>query len=285
MSKRAVTTAIIGDNGFSTRRLPISATIPKGFTPIGNCPVVDYVVEDLVSAGITDIYFVIHQYHRDIYDRYFIGNEVLDHYLDEKGKTEELNRLQALRARANFHMIDRPAPVGKYGTAIPPLMVYEEILSLGTCLYLASDDFTVRSDGGNDIADLLEAFGRHQGAVGALTGYDLPEEVLSNVGVMGLRKSGESWVLRDLIEKPTHPEKLQKPLLANISKHIIGKEMWPYFLKLESNPKQGEYYIVDIYDQLANEGKDIVVYEAKGSYFDVGTLPNWLLANAKLAEE
>ncbi|HUC20052.1 MAG TPA: sugar phosphate nucleotidyltransferase, partial [Candidatus Polarisedimenticolaceae bacterium] len=78
MHNSSITTAIIGDNGFTTRRLPISATIPKGFTPIGNRPVVDFIVDELVKVGMKDIYFVIHPYHRDIYERYFLGNDVLD---------------------------------------------------------------------------------------------------------------------------------------------------------------------------------------------------------------
>ncbi len=279
MANLPITTAIIGDNGFTTRRLPISATIPKGFTPIGNRPVVDFIVDELVKVGIKDIYFVIHPYHRDIYERYFLGNGLLDKHLAATHKDVELEALQRMRRRASFHFVTKTE---RYGTAIPPLLAFEEMGGFRSCIYMASDDFTVRADGGSDVGDLVQLY-YSRPAVGALLGLKLPPEQLSKFGVMQVEQDNEVCVLKNLIEKPEHPEELSGTLLANIGKHIIGKEMEPYFNDLKPHPVTGEYFIVDVYAAVAKE-HEIVVLPAEGAYYDVGNLDNWVAANAALSK-
>ncbi len=278
MPKSPITTAIIGDNGFTTRRLPISATIPKGFAPIGNRPVVDYVVDELVKAGVTDIYFVIHPYHRDLYERYFLGNELLDRHLESKGKDAERQLLKAMRGRATFHFISR---VERYGTAIPPQLVFSEIGRFQECIFMASDDFTLRTDGGSDLADLLEIYDK-RGAAGGLLGLELPMETLSDFGVMQVEAEAGTLLLKNMVEKPQHPENMSGKLLANIGKHIIGVPMEPYFKQVKPHPESGEYLIVDVYDAVAKD-LEVVVQPATGKYYDVGTMENWLAANEALA--
>ncbi|HEX7259541.1 MAG TPA: sugar phosphate nucleotidyltransferase [Candidatus Saccharimonadia bacterium] len=279
MSKPPITTAIIGDNGFTTRRLPISATIPKGFTPIGNRPVVDFIVDELVKVGVEDIYFVIHPYHQDIYERYFLGNDLLDKHLAATRKDTDLNMLKALRGRAQFHFVTKTE---RYGTAIPPLLAFEDMGGFRSCIYMASDDFTYRSDGGSDLVDLVELYASRE-AVGGLLGLHLPDEMLSKFGVMQVESREDVCFLKNLIEKPEHPEKLEGTLLANIGKHIIGTEMEPYFQNLKAHPVTGEYFIVDVYAAVARE-HEVVVLPVKGDYYDVGNLDNWMNVNKALAK-
>ena len=54
-----ITKAIIPVAGWGTRRLPITKIIEKSMLPVGNRPLVDYSVQELVKAGVTDIYMVI----------------------------------------------------------------------------------------------------------------------------------------------------------------------------------------------------------------------------------
>ena len=74
------TKAIIIIAGYGTRRLPITKSIEKSMLPILNRPVVDYVVEDCIKAGITDIYFVVNKDAVQIRS-YYGHNKVLEDYL------------------------------------------------------------------------------------------------------------------------------------------------------------------------------------------------------------
>lgn len=282
MKKIPITAAIIGANGYSTRRLPITAAIPKDFTTIGNRPAIDFVVDNLVGAGITDIYFVIHPHHRSLYERYFQHFDDLDQHLRENGKHKELAELRAVRSRANFHFLDSVDSKGRYGTVIPLVMALNTLGDISTCLYVSSDDFTIRADGKSDLSDLVNSYHQHPGAAGALLGLDLPLDEIRNYGAIqtATREDGV-MVLKGLIEKPDHPEKLEGRLFANISKHLVGEKMLPYL----ANPPQaanGEYYMVDVYDQVAKD-HDVIIQPAKGDYYDIGTGESWLEANVKLA--
>ncbi len=148
---------------------------------------------------------------------------------------------------------------------------------------MASDDFTFRSDGGSDLADLIELYCLRP-AVGALMGLKLPRKVLSKFGAMQVEEKNQICVLKDIIEKPEHPEAITGTLLANIGKHIIGKEMEPYFQHLTPHPVTGEFFIVDVYAAAAKE-HEIVVLPAKGAYYDVGNITNWLVANTALTAD
>src|SRR6476659_3713685 len=85
-----ITKAIIAVAGYGTRRLPITKTLEKCMLPVGNRPVVDYLVQDCIEAGITDIIFVVNERHEQIKHYYTGRNESLEAYLEKNGKSDEL---------------------------------------------------------------------------------------------------------------------------------------------------------------------------------------------------
>ena len=78
--------AIIPVAGWGTRRLPVTKVIKKAMLPIGNRPLVDYVVEDCAKAGIEDIYIVIDEKEFSQVKAYYQDNEKLTNYLVARGK-------------------------------------------------------------------------------------------------------------------------------------------------------------------------------------------------------
>ena len=72
-----ITKAIIPVAGWGTRRLPITKTIEKCMLPVGNRPIIDYVVEDCIKAGITDIYFVVSEGSTQV-KRFYSNNPKLE---------------------------------------------------------------------------------------------------------------------------------------------------------------------------------------------------------------
>jgi UTP--glucose-1-phosphate uridylyltransferase len=80
-----VTTAVIMAAGYGTRMLPVTASIPKVLLPILNRPVVDYVVDDCIAAGITNIIFVINAGSHSLQD-FYSENPSLDAHLNHFDK-------------------------------------------------------------------------------------------------------------------------------------------------------------------------------------------------------
>ena len=100
-----VTKAIVLVAGWGTRRLPITKTIEKCMLPVGNRPLLDYVVQDCLKAGITDIIFVVSEQSEQIRD-YYRSNIDLNDYLRRNGKADMLELVRPIKA--NLHFVVQP---------------------------------------------------------------------------------------------------------------------------------------------------------------------------------
>ena len=120
-----ITKAIIPVAGWGTRRLPITKVIEKSMLPVGNRPLVDYSVQDLIQAGVTDIYMVISDVEPCQVKAFYRDNIALNKYLEERGKTDRMALAKTLPDNVNVHYIVQD-PSGKYGTAVPIAMVVKE---------------------------------------------------------------------------------------------------------------------------------------------------------------
>lgn len=110
-SSLKVTTAVIPAAGLGTRFLPLTKSQPKEMLPLVDKPAIQYVVEEAVQAGITDILVITGRGKRAIED-HFDRNFELDYALREKGKFAELEKLEEIESLANIHYIRQRDPRG-----------------------------------------------------------------------------------------------------------------------------------------------------------------------------
>jgi UTP--glucose-1-phosphate uridylyltransferase len=146
-----VTKAIIAVAGWGTRMLPITKSIEKCMLPVGTRPVIDYVVRDIVAAGIQDIYFVVGEQSTQI-QSYYRSNVQLNDYLRSRGKDDKLELVAPLSG-VNIHFITQPL-TGKYGTSVPVGLAAPYIGDDESALVIMGDQFFYREDGGSNAADL-----------------------------------------------------------------------------------------------------------------------------------
>jgi UTP--glucose-1-phosphate uridylyltransferase len=112
-----VTKAVIAAAGLGTRFLPMTKAMPKEMLPIIDKPIIQYVVEEAVAAGITDIIIVGSANKRTIED-HFDHQYELEQKLRKDGKTELAERMESISELANFIYLRQKGP---YGTATPLL--------------------------------------------------------------------------------------------------------------------------------------------------------------------
>jgi len=110
--------AVIAAAGFGTRFLPQTKAMPKEMLPIINKPVIQYIVEQLVEAGIEDIIVITGYHKRSVEDHFDVMSADLRDNLIAGGKTELLTQTQAINELANFAYIRQK---GRYGSATPVL--------------------------------------------------------------------------------------------------------------------------------------------------------------------
>ncbi len=263
-----VTKAIIPIAGWGTRRLPITKTIEKSMLPIGNRPLIDYVVQDCIAAGINELIFIVGEGSSQVED-YYRDNIKLNDYLEKKGKTEAL-ALVAPPEGVKLHFVVQPSH-GKYGTAVPVGLAADYISEGESAVVLMGDDFIYNADGSSETKRLIEA-ASVDGA--AMIGVEVPADRVSQYGVLKLGENGE---YQSIVEKPSVSESPSN--LINISKYLLPKRAIDAAVRVEANPLRGEYEITDVINQFVANGGAITVHRATGQYIDGGTLEGWLHAN------
>lgn len=273
-----VTKALILAAGYATRRLPITKVIAKYMLPIGNRPIIDYVVEDLVKAGITDIYVALNEQGGQVRD-YYSKNEKLEQYLKERNKLDALAVVQDL-PKVKFHFYDYTEwPKLPLGTAMP-VIGFMQKFSLADdeqLLVVGSDDFVYKPSTGSAAKQLIESVAAAGATSGMLT-VEVSDDKLGRYGIV--EANGQDFVR--IIEKPKAKETPSN--LANISKYLFDKKLLEATKKAMQNadPILGEALLTDALNYYVADGGRIHVAIANGEYLDGGSTEGWLYANNRV---
>ena len=275
---KTCTKAIIAVAGYGTRRLPLSKAVEKCMVPLLNRPVVDYVVQDCVKAGVKDIYFVVSGDARQLRD-YYERNMELELYLEGKGKTELLAQITPPEG-VTFHYIAQDLSDGRYGTTIPVWLCRDYVEPEENVLVIMGDQTLYRLDGGSEMADLIELV-EDTGSDAGLVGNPIPWEQIANFGI--IEKDDQGFYKR-IVEHPSEGE--VNTNLNNSSIYLFPGTFFDLLDKQvdEKRISQGEYLIIDSVNDLVNQGGKVCVREATGEYLECGSLGNWVRANNWLFE-
>lgn len=272
-----VTKAIIPVAGWGTRRLPITKAIEKCMLPIGNIPVIDFVVRDCIKAGITDIFFVVSGDAAQL-RTYYSRNTVLEEHLRQKGKDDIIAEILPPE-NVRFHYISQDMDDGRYGTTVPVWLCRDRIEEDEQVLVIMGDQFFYRRDDGSNAADLI-ALVSDSGLKVGLFGVPVPLAEVQKYGV--IEKDDQGYYQR-IVE---HPKPEEAPSnLNNASFYLFDKVMFDYFARDMELPHEGEYMIIDPINQYVADGNNIIVGEARGEYLDAGTVDGWLHANQVILAE
>jgi UTP--glucose-1-phosphate uridylyltransferase len=262
-----ITKAIIPVAGWGTRRLPITKTIEKCMLPIGNRPLVDYVVQDCLKAGIDDIYFVVGEQSTQLQD-YYRSNIPLNDYLRNNGKEDKLNLIAPLDG-VKLHYIVQSGG-GKYGTAVPVALASEFVDEGESVVVLMGDDFIYNEDGSSEVARLIEQ--TPDGQCGLLAAK-VPQESVSKYGVI---EQDDEHNYKRIVDQPSINDAPSD--LINISKYVLTKEVIDKAAGLPP-AHNGEYQLPDAINDYVSQGGIVKVVPAQGEYLDGGSVDGWLHAN------
>ena len=269
-----ITKAIIPVAGWGTRRLPITKIIEKSMLPVGNRPLVDYSVQELIKAGVKDIYMVISNVEPCQVQEFYKDNLALNQYLIDRGKEDRLKLAKTLPDDVTIHYTVQD-PAGKYGTAVPIAMVVEEYNIDEPVLVFMGDDFVWNPDGESAAEALIKAI--QDDTDSAILGVEIDKSKVEKYGVL----SAKDGKLINVIEKPTEEEAPSN--LINVSKYIMSPELLQRVVKYvnehDFGPRDQEYMVTDPIDEYINDGKTMRIATTKGEYLDGGSVEGWLHAN------
>ena len=269
-----ITKAIIPVAGWGTRRLPITKIIEKSMLPVGNRPLVDYSVQELIKAGVKDIYMVISNAEPCQVQEFYKDNLALNQYLVERGKTDRLKLAKTLPDDVTIHYTVQD-PSGKYGTAVPIAMVVEEYNIDEPVLVFMGDDFIWNPEGESAADALIKSVKDSEES--AILGVEIDKSKVEKYGVL----SAKDGKLVDVVEKPK-PEDAPSNLI-NVSKYVMSPKLLQtiveYVNSHDFGPKDQEYMVTDPIDEYILKGGVMRVAPTTGEYLDGGSVEGWLHAN------
>ncbi|RAJ62406.1 UTP--glucose-1-phosphate uridylyltransferase [Streptomyces sp. Amel2xB2] len=277
-SRGQITKAVIPAAGLGTRFLPATKATPKEMLPVVDKPAIQYVVEEAVTAGLSDVLMVTGRNKRPLED-HFDRNYELEQVLRDKGDDKRLGQVEESSELATMHYVRQGDPRG-LGHAI-----------LCAAPHVGDEPFVVLL--GDDLIDprdplltqMMQVREEHGGSVIAL--MEVPPESIHLYGCAAASPTGETDVVRisDLVEKP--PAEQAPSNLAIIGRYLLDPAVFEVLRKTQPG-RGGEIQITDALQTLAAEpslGGPVHGVVFRGRRYDTGDRSDYLRAIVRLACE
>jgi UTP--glucose-1-phosphate uridylyltransferase len=275
---RSVTKSVLPVAGLGTRFLPATKATPKEMLPVVDKPAIQYVVEEAVSAGLSDVLLVTGRNKRSVEDHFDRAWE-LEAALERKGDDYRLKRVRESQVLADMHYVRQGDPRG-LGHAI--LCAAGHVGDHPFAVLLPDDLIDPRDP---LLTRMLDVQARHGGSVIALMEVD-PDQI-NMYGCAAVRETDEDDVVEvvDLVEKPDVAEAPSN--LAIIGRYVLDPAV---FDVLRETPpgRGGEIQITDALKTLATssgDGSGVRAVIFRGRRYDTGDRLDYLRTTVRLAAE
>lgn len=257
--------AVIAAAGFGTRFLPQTKAMPKEMLPLIDKPIIQYVVEELVTAGIKDIIIVSNYSKRTIEDHFDVPSAELVATLENGGKHKQLDEIRKISDMANFVYVRQKQPMGN----IAPLLYASHLIDdEEPFIYTFADDFFKATP--TRFEQMVDVYSKTNASVVSCIRLEKDEEY-DRYGVVAGDDLGDGLIkMNTIVEKPG---KANAPSdLASVSSYLFKPQILPYIEKLSQGyDGKEELKIQEAMQQMIDEGHHFYAQEIKNSkYYDAG---------------
>lgn len=254
--------------GYGTRFLPATKAMPKEMLPIVTKPLIQYGVEEAMSAGLTGMAIVTGRGKRAIEDHFDISYE-LEHQIAGSSKEALLDDTRKIIEECTF-TYTRQVEMKGLGHAI---LVGGELIGNEPFAVILADDYCVNEDGDTVLAQMVKLYEKYQCSIVAIE--EVPADEVYKYGVIeGEEEEPGVYRLSNMVEKP--PVEEAPSNLAIIGRYILTPDIHD---RIRSTPpgKNGEMQITDALMAQAKEGR-VIGYRFKGRRFDCGSVEGFIEA-------
>ena len=260
--------------GYGTRFLPATKAIPKEMLPILNKPLLQYGVEEALSAGIGNMAIVTGRGKRSIED-HFDNSFELESQLSGTAKEYYLDEIKQIIEKSTFTYVRQQKMLG-LGHAI---LTGEPLIGNEPFAVILADDLCDCDENGVT-SQLIEIYKKHQCSVIAVE--EIPTHQTNKYGIIAgnlLDNSNNTYQVTDMVEKPD--EKRAPSNIAIIGRYILTPDIFNILKNIKPD-KTGEIHITDAIKIQAKQGK-VIAYKFKGKRFDCGSVKGYLEATNHFA--
>ena len=263
--------------GYGTRFLPATKAIPKEMLPILTKPLIQYGVEEAMSAGMTTIAMVTSKYKQAI-ENHFKPHADIEASIKGTAKEELLDEVNHVSEQCDFTYIEQ-----------------QEMLGLGHAIYtgkplIGNEPFAVilpddlcMSDGDSVLKQMTKLFDQHPDCC-IVAIEEVPMTEVDKYGVIDgelLEGSDNAYRVKSMVEKPSPADAPTN--LAIIGRYILTPEIFNV-LESTSPDKNGEIQITDALMTLAKQGK-VIAYKFQGVRYDCGSVKGFVVATNYFAKQ
>ena len=264
---------VIPAAGLGIRFLPATKAQPKEMLPVVDKPAIQYVVEEAVASGMTDIIIITGRGKRAIEDHFDKSYE-LEHKLRESGNSEALAEVQRIASMADIFYIRQKEQLG-LGHAI---LCAKKHVGDEPFAVMLGDDIVVSDR--PCIGQLVDVFDEMDSSIVGVE--QVPKSKISRYGVIGGRKVRDNiYKVDDVVEKP-RPEEAPSDL-AIIGRYVLKPEIFSHLEKIGPG-KDGELQLTDAMRLMCRKS-GLYGVKFRGRRFDIGSKADWVRATVALSME
>lgn len=254
--------------GYGTRFLPATKAMPKEMLPIVTKPLIQYGVEEAMSAGITGMAIVTGRGKRAIEDHFDISYE-LEQQIAGSDKEEMLSSTREIMQRCTFSYT-RQLEMKGLGHAI---LTGETLIGDEPFAVVLADDYCV-AQGDGVLMQMVKLYQKYQCSIVAIE--EVPEAETSRYGIIdGELEADNVYRLSKLVEKPAAED--APSTLAVIGRYILTPDIFD-IIRNTPPGKNGEIQITDALQVQAQQGK-VIGCKFQGKRFDCGSVAGFIEAN------
>lgn len=263
--------AIFPVAGFGTRFLPATKAQPKEMLMVVDKPVIQYLVEDAVKAGIEEIIFVTGRGKRAIEDHFDYSFE-LEKTLVEKNKLDLLKKVKEIENLAKFSYVRQPIPLGDgHAVKCAAHLVEDDepvLVMFGDTLFDSQE---------SPVSQVIKLYEKYGDPVVGLSEVDKNE--VNKFGVIsGTDLGGGNYKIKEFVEKPKVGDAPSN--LAAVGIYVITPEVLKVLDGMESG-KSGEIRLADAFDLMLADNRPLYGKKIEGEWLDTGNKFNFLKASLK----
>lgn len=266
--------ALIPAAGLGTRFLPATKTIPKEMLPIVDQPILLYVVEEAVRAGIEDIILIAGRGKSAIED-FFDRSYEVEHQLEKAGRFDILERLKKIREMANIISIRQKEALG-LGHAV---YCGAPIIGKENFAVLLGDEIMYSEEGAPTVTEQLANI-FNETNLSTVAVMNVEESEVEKYGIIDGEQTPQGYYkVKNVIEKPK--KELAPSRLALPGRYVFTAQIFDY-LKNAKPGKNGEIQLTDAMTEVAKK-HGMLATQFKARRFDAGDKLGYLMANIEIA--
>ena len=274
--------------GYGTRFLPATKAVPKEMLPVLTKPLLQYGVEEALSAGITNMAIITGRGKRSIEDHFDNAYE-LESQLSGTPKEHYLNEIKDIIEKATFTYVRQQQMLG-LGHAI---LTGEPLIGNEPFAVILADDLCDCS-GDGVISQLINIYKKYQCSVIAL--QEIPFTQVEKYGIIYgdlIDGTNDTYRVTNMFEKPKSHDLIEflggrvnpdnaPSFMAIVGRYILTPDIFDTLKKIKPS-KSGEIQITDALLSQARKGK-VIAYKFKGKRFDCGSVNGYLKATNHFAK-